>query len=49
MLGGGSERYGLMGILNVIRMAEPDLSTLAIGSDLTGLGLNLNSPEYAIF
>jgi len=45
------EKYGLLGILNVIRMTDPDLNTLALGMDLTTLGLNLNSPEclYATF
>lgn len=39
------EKYGLLGILKVIRMTDPDLNTLALGMDLTTLGLNLNSPE----
>jgi len=39
------DRYGLLGLLNVIRMNEQDLNTLSIGSDLTTLGLNLNSSE----
>ncbi|KAH7649566.1 hypothetical protein FG379_001192 [Cryptosporidium bovis] len=37
--------YGLMGILNVIRMKDSDLNILALGTDLTTLGLNLNSSE----
>ena len=40
-----SERYGLLGLLSVIRMTDPDLNTLALGTDLTTLGLNLNSSE----
>jgi len=40
-----SKAYGLMGLLDVIRMQNPDLSILALGSDLTTLGLNLNGPE----
>lgn len=45
------ERYGLLGILKVIRMTDADLNTLALGMDLTTLGLNLNSPEclYSTF
>lgn len=39
------EKYGLLGILKVIKMTDPDLNTLALGMDLTTLGLNLNSPE----
>eukprot|EP00743_Colponemidia_sp_Colp-15_P004143 GILK01004471.1.p1 GENE.GILK01004471.1~~GILK01004471.1.p1 ORF type:complete len:592 (-),score=29.64 GILK01004471.1:62-1837(-) len=45
------DRFGLMGILGVIKMTDADLSMLALGMDLTTLGLNLNSPEclYATF
>lgn len=42
------DRFGLLGLLNVIRMTNPDLNTLALGIDLTTLGLNLNSPEYSV-
>lgn len=35
-------RFGLMGLLGVIRMTDPDLNTLALGCDLTSLGLDLN-------
>jgi len=46
-----AEKYGLKGLLNVIRMTDLDLNTLALGTDLTTLGLNLNSTEmlYATF
>ncbi|KAL8128667.1 hypothetical protein V2J09_017822, partial [Rumex salicifolius] len=37
--------YGLLGLLSVIRMSDPDLTSLALGMDLTTLGLNLNSTE----
>lgn len=40
------EQFGLLGLLHVIRMTDADLNTLALGLDLTTLGLNLNSPEY---
>lgn len=40
-----ADRYGLLGLLSVIRMTDPDVTTLALGTDLTTLGLNLNSPE----
>jgi len=51
---GGSDdtqQYGLLGLLSVVRMTDPDLNTLALGSDLTTLGLNLNSAKslYATF
>ncbi|KAM0021509.1 putative CCR4-NOT complex subunit/5 domain superfamily protein [Helianthus debilis subsp. tardiflorus] len=36
---------GLLGILSVIRVSDPDLTSLALGIDLTTLGLNLNSSE----
>ncbi|GKV08202.1 hypothetical protein SLEP1_g19868 [Rubroshorea leprosula] len=37
--------YGLLGLLSVIRMSDADLTSLALGIDLTTLGLNLNSTE----
>lgn len=47
----GQTKYGLLGLLDVIRMTNADLNTLALGSDLTTLGLNLNSSEclYSTF
>jgi CCR4-NOT transcription complex subunit 2 len=41
----GSDPYGLLGLLGVIRMTDPDRSMLALGSDLTTLGLDLNTAE----
>ena len=38
-------RYGLLGLLGVIRMTNPDLNMLALGTDLTTMGLDLNAPE----
>ncbi|CAB1112828.1 unnamed protein product [Ectocarpus sp. CCAP 1310/34] len=48
---GKAKKYGLLGLLGVIRMTDPDLNTLALGSDLTTVGLNLDSAEvlYASF
>lgn len=40
-----SERYGLPGLLSMIPMESPDYSTLAMGQDLTVLGLDLSRPE----
>lgn len=39
------DRFGLLGLLSVIKMSNPDLTSLALGIDLTTLGLNLNSTE----
>lgn len=36
------ERYGLNGLLGVIRMENNDQTTVAIGNDLTTMGLNMN-------
>ena len=44
-LQGAPNAFGLLGLLSVIRMSEPDLTTLALGIDLTTLGLNLNSRD----
>ena len=43
--------YGLLGLLSVIRMTDADRNALALGTDLTLLGLNLNSTEnlYSTF
>jgi hypothetical protein len=43
--------YGLLGLLSVIRMTDADRNALALGSDLTLLGLNLASTEqiYSTF
>ncbi|XP_061523438.1 CCR4-NOT transcription complex subunit 2-like isoform X2 [Phycodurus eques] len=42
-----TDQFGMIGLLTFIRAAETDPGTvhLALGSDLTALGLNLNSPE----
>ncbi|XP_074308970.1 putative NOT transcription complex subunit VIP2 isoform X2 [Silene latifolia] len=40
-----ADSFGLLGLLGVIRMSDPDLTSLALGIDLTTLGLNLNSSE----
>ena len=37
--------YGLLGLLSVIRMTDADRNTLALGSDLQLLGLNLGTTE----
>ncbi|XP_010557287.1 PREDICTED: probable NOT transcription complex subunit VIP2 isoform X3 [Tarenaya hassleriana] len=39
------DRFGLLGLLSVIKISDPDLTSLALGIDLTTLGLNLNSTE----
>lgn len=38
--------YGLLGLLGVIRMTDADRNALALGSDLTMLGLNLGSSDH---
>jgi CCR4-NOT transcription complex subunit 2 len=40
-----SNKFGLMGLLDVIRMTDRDLNSLMLGSDLTTYGLNLNSDD----
>ncbi|GAB0088112.1 Regulator of gene activity [Sergentomyia squamirostris] len=42
-----NNQFGMVGLLTFIRAAEsdPSLVSLAMGQDLTTLGLNLNSPE----
>lgn len=45
------EKYGLLGLIEVIRMTNPDLSMLSLGCDLTTLGMDLSSTDtvYAKF
>ncbi|PKA51816.1 hypothetical protein AXF42_Ash008045 [Apostasia shenzhenica] len=38
-----SDRFGLLGLLSVMRGGDPNLTSLAMGMDLTTLGLNLLS------
>eukprot|EP01065_Artemidia_motanka_P031032 TRINITY_DN3722_c0_g1_i1.p2 TRINITY_DN3722_c0_g1~~TRINITY_DN3722_c0_g1_i1.p2 ORF type:complete len:306 (+),score=78.49 TRINITY_DN3722_c0_g1_i1:124-1041(+) len=38
--------YGMLGVLKIISRSSPDLNALALGYDLTSLGLSLNSPDY---
>ncbi|KAI9221075.1 hypothetical protein BC828DRAFT_381990 [Blastocladiella britannica] len=40
-----ADRFGLLGLLSIIRLPDPDLNALALGSDLTSLGLSLTSTE----
>lgn len=42
-----NDQFGMVGLLTFIRAAEtdPNLVSLALGQDLTALGLNLNSPD----
>ncbi|KND02341.1 CCR4-NOT core subunit CDC36 [Spizellomyces punctatus DAOM BR117] len=48
---GTTDKYGLYGLIDVIRMTDPDMNMLSLGCDLTGLGLNLNSNDalYSTF
>ena len=41
------DQFGMVGLLTFIRAADsdPNLVALALGCDLTTLGLNLNQPE----
>ncbi|MCL7027878.1 hypothetical protein MKW94_003603, partial [Papaver nudicaule] len=39
------DKYGLLGLLNVMKNGEPVVSSLLLGIDLTSLGLNLNAAE----
>lgn len=39
------DRFGLNGLLEMIRSDNSDVSSLAVGHDLTTLGLELNSTE----
>jgi hypothetical protein len=38
--------WGIKGLFGIIKIEESDRSKLALGVDLTSLGLNMNQPEY---
>ena len=42
---GPAQSYGLLGLLSVINMNDADVTTLALGTDLTSLGLHLNGMD----
>ena len=39
------DKFGLKGLLALIRHESADIGALAVGQDLTQLGLDLNQPE----
>jgi CCR4-NOT transcription complex subunit 2 len=39
------DRFGLLGLVDVVRMTNQDLSMLSLGCDLTLLGLDINSTD----
>ena len=39
------DRFGLAGLIDMVRSDNQDVASLAIGQDLTQLGLDLNSSE----
>lgn len=40
-----ADRFGLLGLLQIIKSSDSDLSMLALGNDLTTLGLDLGATE----
>lgn len=36
-----ADRWGLLGLLALIKSADPDIALLSIGADLANLGLNV--------
>jgi CCR4-NOT transcription complex subunit 2 len=38
--------WGIKGLLGIIKVEDSEKSKLALGVDLTTLGLNMNQPEY---
>lgn len=45
VLSSPADRFGLLGLVNIIKMHDPDLSMLTMGSDLQTLGLSLDGQE----
>ncbi|KAJ3157067.1 hypothetical protein HDU89_002477 [Geranomyces variabilis] len=48
---GISDKYGLYGLIDMIRLTDPDANMIHLGCDLTSLGLDLatNDPLYSTF
>jgi hypothetical protein len=40
------DTWGIRGLLSIMGGEDSDKSRLALGVDLTSLGLNMNQPEY---
>ena len=40
------DKFGLLGLSNIFKTRDADLNALALGLELTSLGLNLNSPDF---
>lgn len=40
-----NDKWGMMGLIDVIKITDPDSSTLSLGVDLTTLGLGLNGQQ----
>ena len=40
--------WGIKGLLGIIKTEDSEKSKLALGVDLTSLGLNMNQPEYPL-
>lgn len=44
-----ADRFGLLGLLNIIKMsADPNSSLITLGTDLEKLGLDLGSSKYVV-
>ena len=41
-----ADRWGLLGLLALIKSADPDQSLLTIGTDLGTMGLDMQNPGY---
>ena len=36
-----ADRWGLLGLLQIIKGADPDINLLNVGADLSGMGLDM--------
>lgn len=43
-----ADRFGLVGLLQLIKTGDPDSTMLALGSDLSKLGLDMNRKECVL-
>ncbi|PWN42915.1 hypothetical protein IE81DRAFT_289603 [Ceraceosorus guamensis] len=45
VLSSPADRFGLLGLLSIIKMQDPDVQMLSLGTDLQAMGLSLEAPE----
>lgn len=48
VLSSAADRWGLLGLLTMIRSTDPDTAMLGMGTDLSLAGFDLGAQEYVV-